>query len=148
EVDALTFLRDKTDRSGAVLVSPDPVSHLRFPNFPLKPYLSVFIPGFTGHPVYNGHWSETAAYGRKFTEMIRFFDSQTDDIAREAFLHEKPIRYILYANTLGNGIPPFPNGNVVQDRDTPYIPVDWRENTPLYLKVLYGNAEITVYEVE
>jgi hypothetical protein len=148
EADALTFLREKTDHRGAVLAPPDPGSHLRFPNFPLKPYLSVFIPAFTGHPVYNGHWSETASYGQKLLNTLRFFRRDTDDDFRKTLLQENHIRYVLYVNALADGIPPFPDGSPVTDENGSYIPVDWRGNSaPSYLNLLYQNAEIKVYEV-
>ncbi|MDX1933950.1 MAG: hypothetical protein SFU56_15225, partial [Capsulimonadales bacterium] len=130
-----------------VLVAPDPTSHLRFPGFPLKPYLSVFIPGWTGHPVYNGHWSETADFVRKWNRANDFFRQGTDDTFRESLLRDHDIRYILYPNALAEGIPPYPNGAPVPDPAAPYLPENWRgSSAPSYLKVLYENAEITVYE--
>lgn len=148
EWDALTFLRDKTDHSGGVLVCPDPTSHQRFPNFPLKPYLGVFLPGFTGHSVYNGHWSETAAYVSKWTNANRFFRQETPDEFRQKLLAEHQIRYVLYANALAKGTPTQSDGTPISDMDGVYLPVNLLGDSSLkYLKEVYRNSEITLYEV-
>jgi len=149
EAEALTWLRDHTKRGDAVLVSPDPTSHRRFPFFPLKPYLAVFLPAFAGDAVYNGHWSETASYGKKWRESLDFFHAGTEDAAREELLRRKDIRYVLYANALGEGPPTDASGSPVADaQGEPYTPVDWLHgNVPPYLNQVFRNAEITVYTV-
>jgi hypothetical protein len=149
EADALTWLRDHSRPGDAVLVSPDPTSHRRFPFFALKPYLAVYVPAFTGDAVYDGHWSETASYGSKWQDSLRFFRTGTEDAFREELLRSNGIRYVLYANALGDGPPTDAAGNpVVIDAQGPYTPVDWMHgNAPSYLRQIHRNAEITVYAI-
>jgi hypothetical protein len=149
EAEALTWLRENTRPGDAVLVSPDPASHRRFPGFALKPYLAVYLPAFAGDAVYNGHWSETASYGKKWQDSLRFFQDGTEDAFREELLRSNGIRYVLYANALGNRPPTDTSGApVAEGIQEPYAPVDWvQESAPSYLRQIHRNAEITVYTV-
>lgn len=149
EGEALDWLRKNARPGEAVLVSPDPTSHLRFPFFPLDPYLSVYVPAFAGATVYNGHWSETFRYGEeKLGRMYLFFRDGTPDDFRESLLQEHGIRYVLYANALADGPPRSPQGQPVLGPDnTPYIPVAWVADAaaPPYLEVAYRNSVVTVF---
>ena len=145
---ALSWLRKNAPRSDGILVSPDPTSHKRFPFFPLRPYRGVFVPAWTGNPVYIGHGSETAAYGRKTGEMLRFFRADTDDAWRRDFLQTNHIRYILYNQGLDDGTPTDTAGNPFQDAQGPYTPVSWyRKDSPDYLKPVFHIGNITIFQV-
>ncbi len=153
EAGALTWLRDHAQRDEGVLVSPDPASHKRFPFFPLRPYLGVLIPAWTGLPVYVGHGSETARYGAKLAETLNFFRDTTGDDLRRTFLKENAIGYIVYANGLAVGQPTDAQGNPISDAQGPYTPVSWTdERFPPYLTPIYSGDEhekiITIFRVE
>ena len=140
---ALRWLRENVSRTDGVLVCPDPESHKRFPFFPLRPDLGVFVPAWTGNPVYIGHGSETAKYGRKMAEMLRFFRADTSDAERQEFLRANPhIRYVLYARDLRKGAPTDAQGTPISDAQGPYIPVSWsKDNAPPYLTPVYHGDE-------
>uniref|UniRef100_UPI003751ED41 hypothetical protein n=1 Tax=Armatimonas sp. TaxID=1872638 RepID=UPI003751ED41 len=136
EASALAWLRENAPADSIVLVAPDPTSHTRFPNNPLMPHLAAAVPAHTRCIGYNGHWSETKAYGRKLGEARRFFSQSTDDSQREALLITNKIRYILYLNHLAGA-----------DLGG-YIPVDWTlGKQPGALQPVYTGAEITIFEV-
>ena len=94
ENEALLWLAVHGKPSDAVLVGPDPTSHLRFPGVALMPHLSVYVPALAGLTVFDGHWSETINYGAKITATLRFFDASTSDDARKELLRENQIRYV------------------------------------------------------
>lgn len=149
---ALSWLRDNTKPSENVLVGPDPTSHLRFPGNVLYPHLSVYVPAYAGNTVYDGHWSETAGFGKKLAKTVRFFRLETDDAYRRDLLRENGIRYILYVNALGNG--PLKNaaGETLTDSSGtgPYfVPMPWpQSNVPPYLIPVYQNSELTIFAVD
>jgi len=152
EWDALAWLRENTKRSDVVLVSPDPGSHLRFPGFPLMPFLSTYVPAIAGNVVYNGHWSETAAYEKeKLPRGRQFFRADTPDAAREELLREAGIRYVLYANGLAEGPPRDPQGEVLTNPATGgplFEPALWpTAGPPPYLREVYQNGDVVIYEV-
>ena len=137
---ALDWLRkDATD--GACLVSPDPSSIRRYP-FQFAPHLAPQIAGLAHRTVYNGHWSETLNYGRKFSESLRFYQSDTPDEWRQILLKDNHISYILYVNKLSEGPPTTTVGESL-----PYSSVDWHENFPPWLVRTYQNPEITIFQV-
>ena len=141
EWDALRWLRANARPEEAVLVGPDPTSHARFPYFALQPHLSVYVPALAGNVVYNGHWSETAQYGRKLAEMTRFFRRDTPDTFRQGLLRDNGIRYVLYVNALGTADLRDASGGVA------YPAVPWPQSPPHYLRPVYANPEITIYAV-
>ncbi|HVK04191.1 MAG TPA: hypothetical protein VM490_11995 [Armatimonadaceae bacterium] len=152
ELDALRWLRENTKRADVVLVSPDPASHLRFPGFPLMPYLSTYVPAIAGNVIYNGHWSETAAYEKeKLPRGRQFFRADTPDAARLALLRDANIRYVLYANALADGPPRTPQGEIIPNPQTGgplFEPAPWPVTTPPpYLREVHRNADVTIYEV-
>jgi hypothetical protein len=148
EVAALEWLQGNVQSNEIIFTCPDPTSHKRFPFFALKPYLSMFVPAWTGAFVYNGHGSETPQYGRKLNETLRFFAQTTEDEFRQSFVQENRIRYIVYANSLAESPPSDAEGNPLTYQNVPYLPVAWREGSePGWLKQKYRNTEITVYEV-
>ncbi len=134
EKDALDWLKTSATE-GAVLVGPDPASAKRFP-FQLAPHLAPQVAGLSGRTVFNGHWSETLSYRRKFSQSLRFFLSDTDDDFRRTLCAENKISYVLSVNSLGAA-------------ELPEIsPVVWTpENHPSWLEVAYQNPEITVFRV-
>lgn len=139
ERSALLWLRKNTRPSEAVLVAPDPVSHLRFPHTALYPHLSVYVPALAGNVVYNGHWSETANFGAKIGQTSRFFRRETPDAFRQELLRENNIRYVLFVNALASASIP---------TNPPYHAVPWPvAGAPFYLKTAYENADITLYRV-
>ena len=150
EVAALDFLQSVSRPEDAVLVSPDASAQNRFPGVPLMPYLSVFVPAMAGNVVFDGHWSETADYGRKLGLTRRFFRATTDDTFRRALLADNGIRYVLYDNRLASGVPKYPSGEpVIVGGDQPYLPVDWLHAAPPpYLTPVYRNAAVTLFQVE
>lgn len=149
EQEALEWLKNNAKHGDGVLVSPDMTSHLRFPGFPLEPYLAVYVSAHAGLPIYVGHWSETPHYGRRLDAMRQFFRQGSDDTGRAQFLQENRIRYILISNKLADGTPTDAQGNPVLYRDAPYLPVPWtRDGPPSFLKVAYQNADATIYTVE
>jgi hypothetical protein len=150
EMAALRWLREHARTEDAVLVSPDATAHLRFPGTALEPFLSVYVPAYAGCVVFNGHWSETTRFERKFGEVVRFFRAETDDSYREALLRDNGIRYVLFDNRLAEGPLRAPSGEVIPLPDRPYTPVSWPvqpTSVPPYLSVAYQNSDVTVYAV-
>jgi len=162
ENDALQWLAMHGRPSDAVLVGPDPTSHLRFPGVALMPHLSVYVPAISGLTVYDGHWSETINYGAKITETVRFFDASTPDDVRRDILVQNRIRYVLYPNKLADG--PLPDGTGVAllkpDGSPQYIPVRWSNGTlsaqtaslgfqenPLGMKRVFSSRDVEIFEV-
>lgn len=163
EWNALQWLRSHTQLRDAVLVSPDAAAQLRFPGTPFMPYLSVYVPAYGGCTVYNGHWSETDHFGGDsngvtIEERIgkigmgrRFFEADVTDAFRIDLLRANNIRYVLYANRLSNGPLTLPDGSPLTVSNRPYIPVAWAthpETLPPFLKPVYSNTGITLYEVQ
>ncbi|GAB4462777.1 MAG: hypothetical protein OHK0029_30280 [Armatimonadaceae bacterium] len=149
QAEALNWLRENAGPADIVFSSPDPASHLRFPFFALRPYLSMFVPAWTGARVYNGHGSETPKYGEKLTQTVRFFSADTPDAERQEFVRQNNIRYILYTNALAEGPPMTPTGEPLLLNGAPYQPVSWGSgDAPDWLKQKYQNTEITVYETQ
>jgi hypothetical protein len=151
EADALAWLRKNTDPRAPVLVAPDPTAHLRFPFVPLRPHLSVYVPALAGNVVFNGHWGETAFFGRKLAASQDFFRADTSDDERIALLRENGIRYVLHLNALSRDGLRDEKGGPVRDENgaVVYPPVPWpaRAPAPPYLRPVYENADITIYEV-
>lgn len=154
EADALSWIRQNTQPGEVVFVSPDPASHRRFPFQALPPYLSTYIPAFAGRAVYNGHWSETVNYARKYGETLSFFRADTPNDVRSAFLQKNNIHYVLYANALADGLLTDAQNNPIDTGSGPYLPVAWaaRPNNspvplPIFLKPVYANDEVTWYAV-
>ena len=150
ERDALRFLHGHAQENDNVLVSPDATAHLRFPFTPLEPYLSVYVPAYTGCVVYNGHWSETAQFEHKYGETMRFFRDDTPDTYRIDLLGTHHIHYLLYDNRLSKGSLQNAAGETLLMKNRPYTPVAWAglgATLPPYLSVAFQNADVTVYLV-
>lgn len=142
EFDALEWLRKNTKAEDIVLCSPDMTSHQRFPFFPVKPYLAILIPGWSGNKVYDGHGSETPKWDVKFSEMLHFFQATNSDAQRLTYLRDHNIRYVLITNRLAAGPPKDAQGQPL------YEPVPWPEReVPSWLQEKYKNADVTVYEM-
>ena len=142
EADALSWLGVNGKAGDVVLCAPDPASHRRFPAFPLRPYLSVWIPVWSSCTVYDGHWSETAHFPAKMQAAIAFFEAKNNDDTRRVFLSENRIRYLLVPNALMTEPVKDVMGGVF------YSPVIWRPNTlPPYLSQAYQNDTVTIYAV-
>ncbi len=150
EAAALSYLRDHAKPTDRVLAGLDPASHTRPPGFALEPFLSVYIPALAGPVVYNGHWSETAHYGERIRDARRFFRADTSDTDRQTFLAENQIRYIVYANALGDGPPRAPDKTPLPlgPNNAPYNPVPWPQtDVPPYLTPVFQSRDVTVYAV-
>jgi hypothetical protein len=162
ENDALQWLGKNGKATDAVLVGPDPTSHLRFPGVALMPHLSVYVPAIAGLTVYDGHWSETINYGAKITSTVRFFDASTSDDVRREILTQSRIRYVLYPNKLADG--PIPDGTGMPllnpDGSPQYTPVRWSNGTllaqtaspafpvnPLGMKRVFSSRDVEIFEV-
>jgi hypothetical protein len=162
ENDALQWLGKNGNATDAVLVGPDPTSHLRFPGVALMPHLSVYVPAIAGLTVYDGHWSETINYGAKITSTVRFFDASTSDDVRREILTQNRIRYVLYPNKLADG--PIPDGTgmplLKPDGSPQYTPVRWSNGTllaqtaspaipvnPLGMKRVFSSRDVEIFEV-
>ena len=134
EVAAFDWLRAHTDLRDVVLVGPDPAA--------IYPRLAVYVPGFGGCTVYDGHWSETPQFQKKLSATIHFFRVDTDDDYRRTLLLENGIHYVLQTNPTG-GTPP------LDAHGEPYITVPWPErDVPPYLKQVFANREMTLYRVD
>lgn len=148
EIDAMAWLRANTRPTEAVLVSPDPTSHLRFPFAGLLPHLAVYVPALAGNVVYNGHWSETIAYEEKLGRANRFFQAGVDDATRRSLLAEAGIRWVLYDRRLAEGPLRGADGQPLTDPSGAprFVPVAWPRDLPTYLRPRYENTEIVLYE--
>jgi hypothetical protein len=162
ENDALTWLGTNGKATDAVLVGPDPTSHLRFPGVALMPHLSVYVPAIAGLTVFDGHWSETINYGAKITSTVRFFDASTSDDVRREILVQNRIRYVLYPNKLADGPIADSTGAALlkADGSPQYIPVRWSNGTltsqtaspaypenPLGMKRVFSSRDVEIFEV-
>lgn len=159
ERDALLWLSKHAKPHDAVLVAPDPSSHLRFPGVALMPHLSVYVPALSGATVYDGHWSETLNYGKKLRNTIQFFDSKTSDDVRKSFLSEAGIHFVLSLTGLSKGpIKDATGADLIASNGTiQYLPVSWVpaaqpdlvSGTPLpeFLKIVFENKDVVIYEV-
>lgn len=162
ENDALTWLGRNGKATDAVLVGPDPLSHLRFPGVALMPHLSVYVPAIAGLTVFDGHWSETINYGAKITSTVRFFDASTSDDVRREILVQNRIRYVLYPNKLADGPIADATGTaLLKANSSPqYIPVRWSNGTltsqtaspaypmnPLGMKRVFSSRDVEIFEV-
>lgn len=162
EDDALKWLGRNGKATDAVLVGPDPTSHLRFPGVALMPHLSVYVPAIAGLTVFDGHWSETINYGAKITSTVRFFDASTSDDVRREILLQNRIRYVLYPNKLADGPLADATGAALlkADGSPQYIPVRWSNGTlasqtaspaypvnPLGMKRVFSSRDVEIFEV-
>ena len=162
ENDALAWLGTNGKATDAVLVGPDPTSHLRFPSVALMPHLSVYVPAIAGLTVFDGHWSETINYGAKITSTVRFFDASTSDDVRREILVQNRIRYVLYPNKLADGPIADATGTALlkADASPQYIPVRWSNGTltsqtaspaypenPLGMKRVFSSRDVEIFEV-
>jgi hypothetical protein len=162
ENDALAWLGTNGKATDAVLVGPDPTSHLRFPGVALMPHLSVYVPAIAGLTVFDGHWSETINYGAKITSTVRFFDVSTSDDLRREILVQNRIRYVLYPNKLADGPIADATGTALlkADGSPQYIPVRWSNGTltsqtaspaypvnPLGMKRVFSSRDVEIFEV-
>ena len=162
ENDALAWLGTNGKATDAVLVGPDPTSHLRFPSVALMPHLSVYVPAIAGLTVFDGHWSETINYGAKITSTVRFFDASTSDDVRREILVQNRIRYVLYPNKLADGPIADSTGTALlkADGSPQYIPVRWANGTltsqtaspaypvnPLGMKRVFSSRDVEIFEV-
>ncbi|MFM2414164.1 MAG: hypothetical protein RJB05_1340, partial [Armatimonadota bacterium] len=162
ENEALAWLGRNGKATDAVLVGPDPTSHLRFPSVALMPHLSVYVPAIAGLTVFDGHWSETINYGAKITATVRFFDASTPDEVRREILTQNRIRFVLYPNKLADG--PLADGTgaalLKSDGSPQYIPVRWSNGTlasqtaspayqenPVGMKRVFSSRDVEIFEV-
>jgi hypothetical protein len=162
ESKALKWLGEHGKPTDAVLVGPDPTSHLRFPSVALMPHLSVYVPAIAGLTVYDGHWSETINYAAKITATVQFFDARTSDDVRRQILAQSHIRYVLYPNKLADG--PIPDGTgmplLKTDGSPQYTPVRWSNGTllaqtaspaypvnPLGMSRVFSSRDVEIFEV-
>jgi hypothetical protein len=162
ENEALQWLGTHGKATDAVLVGPDPTSHLRFPGVALMPHLSVYVPAISGLTVFDGHWSETINYGAKITSTVRFFDEATSDDVRRQILTENRIRFVVYPNKLADG--PLADGTgaalLKPDGSPQYIPVRWSNGTltsqtaskayqenPVGMKRVFSSRDVEIFEV-
>jgi hypothetical protein len=162
ENEALKWLGRNGKATDAVVVGPDPTSHLRFPSVALMPHLSVYVPAIAGLTVFDGHWSETIDYGAKITATVRFFDASTPDEVRREILTQNRIRFVLYPNKLADG--PLADGTgaalLKSDGSPQYIPVRWSNGTlasqtaspayqenPVGMKRVFSSRDVEIFEV-
>ncbi len=104
-----------------------------------SPALCAYLPGYTGHPVWAGHWAETPRYAEKIQLFNRFSDSETPDADRQAFLRSTHARYLLYANDV--------SGGYVTRRGEPRQFVDLAHVPPPYLVPVYRNKDDTLFRI-
>jgi hypothetical protein len=83
----------------------------------------------TSNPVLLGHWAETVAYAEKETAVGQFFNTQTSDEWRQAFLAEWNVGYVWFG----------PREQALGGFDP---------GTADYLRPVYTNGGIVIYEVE
>ena len=114
EMAALEYVRTHT-RPNDLILAPPPTASL--------------IPGFTGRPVYCGHWGETVEFPRKLWEVFAFYSARTTDGDRLAFLREHGFSYLLgYHGAEGL--------------------IDFDAHPVSFLKPVFQRKEITVYRCQ
>lgn len=124
-VAALDFIADQTPPDATVLSIP---------------FYATYVPGYTGHVVWCGHWSETPLYDQRVGELIQAFDSTTPDAEREAFLKSTGCRYLLYLTKASDSSYTDKHGVV-------HGYMDLSTNPPPYLKPVFRNSEFTVFQI-
>jgi hypothetical protein len=125
-IGGLDYLRDQVPQNAPVLSIP---------------FYATYVPGFTGHAVWAGHWSETPNYGTRVQELIEAFDVNTPEPARMAFLQSTKCQYLLYLTKTTGAEYTDKHGRVHQY-------VDLATNPPSYLKPVYSNKEFTVFRID
>ena len=104
------------------------------------PVLCAYLPGYTGHAVWAGHWGETPHYGQKVGEFVRFSDSETPDAARIDFLRSTRAQYLLYANDVSAGY--------VTKSGFPRTFANFAQSPPPYLVPVYRNKDYTLFRIQ
>jgi hypothetical protein len=98
----------------------------------------LLVPGYTGHPVWAGHWGETPEYGAKLAQFRVFIDAAAPDYLRAQFLPTTNTQYVLYPVHVGT----FPDrkGNV-------HTMISLADDPPPYLREVHRNKDYVVFEV-
>jgi hypothetical protein len=86
------------------------------------------IPARIGHPVYWGHWCETAFLPQKEADAVTIFAADTDQATRHALLAQYGIAYLFYG----------PRERALGDFNP--------EDKP-YLMRIFSNSEVSIYRV-
>ncbi len=113
EMDTLSWIKNATDTQSIFLSSR---------------YFGNFIPAYAIRRVYIGHGPQTIDLERKIPEVYNFYTGAWDDAARERFLKEKGIAYV-----------------VIGPREEAYGSTDLA-NKP-FLKLVHSTSDTRVYAV-
>ena len=124
--DAFQYIGGNTPKDAAILADP---------------FLALYIPALTGHPVWSGHWSETPDFPAKVSEFGKFARIPNTDMSRgyltpdpspqKEFLAETNCRYLLYP----------------VDAAALHFQ-DFAASPPAYLVPVYRNKEYVVFEID
>lgn len=88
-----------------------------------------YVAAQTGRRVVLGHWAETVAYEQKVADVAQFFAAATSDAWRQQYLAAQRITYVWHGpreRELGGFDP----------------------QTAVYLRPIYSNAAITIYDLK
>jgi len=111
-VSALDWLSEREERSTVLASYP----------------LGSVVPARTPHRVYAGHLYLTVDLGEKLARLRRFFDAKTPDSARERFMREQRIRYLIHSP--------------LEARAGGYRPIQSR-----FLRPVFESGEVAVFEL-
>jgi hypothetical protein len=104
------------------------------------PVLCAYLPGYTGHAVWAGHWGETPDYAGKLSQFLRFSDSQTTDQERQSFLRSTRAQYLFFPNDVSTGY-------VTKSGEARQF-TDFAHSPPPYLKPVHTNKDYTVFQID
>lgn len=113
-------------------------------------YLSLYVPGLTGHPVWCGHWSETPDFAQRISEFRRFAEvpeytspdiADQMDAERRAFLARTRCAYLIYPTDV--------SGMSVTDRaGRVHSYLDFANSPPPYLIPVYHNKTQAILKID
>ncbi|MGO8671075.1 MAG: hypothetical protein ACLQVD_06905 [Capsulimonadaceae bacterium] len=127
-VHAIDYIRTSTPSYAAVVSMPS---------------LAIYVPAFSGHAVWAGHWSETPDYTDKVRAIAKFTDSNTPDSDRQDFLRSLPVtvQYLLYPNKV-DGL------QYTSGLGAVHTFADFVAAPPPYLVAVYSNKDFTIFRID